>query len=145
MSWKPDMMNSRMPVQWFTQQYNTHKFEYTTVNVVQLRFLRFHSHASFQHITLKCTGNQSSPTATAGLASWIVNLRGDSGKIIDSRLIAVSRKNCEVHMLVKVRGSTELRRGDMELLPVRDLGMELNSTPSNISEISLVLGPLCFL
>ncbi|XP_017160039.1 collagen alpha-2(XI) chain-like isoform X4 [Poecilia reticulata] len=144
MNLKPDM-KSGMPVQWFTLQYNKHEFEYTTVDIVQLRFLRFHSHTSFQHITLRCAGNQSSPTSTAGLAKWIVKLQGDSGKIIDTRFIAASRKTCEVQMVVKVRGSTELHRGDMELLPLRDLGIELSRTPSSISEISVVLGPLCFL
>ncbi|XP_015254798.1 PREDICTED: collagen alpha-2(XI) chain-like [Cyprinodon variegatus] len=141
MSQKPDM-DQKMSMLWFNQQQNGHKFEYTTLDVVQLRFLRFHSQTSVQHITLRCTGNQSSPTT---MASLTVYLRGDSGQVIDSRLITASRKACEVEMLVKVRGSTEMYRGEMELLPVRDLGIEFSSPPSFISEFSVFLGPLCFL
>ena len=48
-------------------------------------------------------------------------------------------------MAVKVRGNTELHRGDMELLPVRDLGVEMSGTSNIFSEIAVVLGPLCFL
>lgn len=48
-------------------------------------------------------------------------------------------------MVVNVRGSTELHGGDMELLPVRDLGVEMMSLSPLDPEITAVLGPLCFL
>lgn len=51
----------------------------------------------------------------------------------------------QVEVVVNVRGSTELHRGDMELLPVRDLGVETTSISPLVSEITAVLGPLCFL
>lgn len=52
----------------------------------------------------------------------------------------------QVEVAVMVRGSTELHRGDMELLPVRDLGVEMRSlSPLAVPETTVVLGPLCFL
>lgn len=51
----------------------------------------------------------------------------------------------QVEVAVMVRGSTELHRGDMELLPVRDLGVEMRSLSPLVSEFIVVLGPLCFL
>ncbi|XP_041862643.1 collagen alpha-2(XI) chain-like [Melanotaenia boesemani] len=139
--WEPQMTNSVKSVQWFTQQHGGQKIKYAGVDVVQLRFLRLASHTSFQHITVSCTANQSK----ADLATQIIHLLGDSGTQIESNLVAVSRKDHEVHMSVKVRGSTELHRGDMELLPVRDLGVEMSSTTYFSSEITVVLGSLCFL
>lgn len=44
-----------------------------------------------------------------------------------------------------VRGSTELHRGDMGLLPVRDLGVEMTSLSPLVPEFTVVAGPLCFL
>ncbi|XP_008293644.1 collagen alpha-3(V) chain-like [Stegastes partitus] len=135
---EPEMEASKF---WSTQQNGGNKFEYTGVDVVQLRFLRLHSHTSFQRITLSCAANRSS-AATAGR---IIHLMGDSGEEIDSQLITVSRKDCEVDVIVRVRGSTELHRGDMELLPVRDLAVKTSSVSNLVSEVSVVLGPLCFL
>ena len=45
---------------------------------------------------------------------------------------------------VRVEGNSELHRGDLELLPLRDLGME-NRGDHWEREINAVLGPLCFL
>lgn len=47
-------------------------------------------------------------------------------------------------MQIRVEGNSELDRGDMALLPLRDLGME-NRGDHWEREISAVLGPLCFL
>ncbi|KAK2907860.1 hypothetical protein Q8A73_008933 [Channa argus] len=140
---KTEKQKSRS-VQWLMKQ-RSRKFEYAGVDVVQLRFLRLHSHTSFQHMTVSCTRNQSSTAATTNSANRIIHIMGDSGKEIDSHCITVSRKGCEVQMVVRVQGSTELHRGDMELLPVRDVGVEAKGQTSLIYEISVVLGPLCFL
>lgn len=51
----------------------------------------------------------------------------------------------QVEMAVRVRGSTELHRGDMELLPIRDLGVALKEVAPDHPEITAVVGPLCFL
>ncbi|XP_059196369.1 collagen alpha-2(XI) chain [Centropristis striata] len=132
-------------VQWFSQQPNGSKFEYPGLDVVQLRFLRLHSHTSFQRMTIGCTANQSSTAETPNSANRMFHVLGDSGNEIISHLAIVSKKGCEVEVVVMVRGSTELHRGDMELLPVRDLGVEIKSLCPIIPEVTVVLGPLCFL
>lgn len=141
------------------------------MGVVQLRFLRFHSHASFQHMTVSCTGRQSN-TGNTNLAQWVVHLMGDLGKEITSRFISTSVRECEVRGLLEWRfifltgdtgGAHDLLTiflwfmntlqvevdvhapGDIELLPVRDLGVEISSTSPFFQEVTVVLGPLCFL
>lgn len=42
-------------------------------------------------------------------------------------------------------GNTELHRGDMQLLPVRDLGIKMSATSLSVKGFTVVLGPLCFL
>ncbi|KAM7409916.1 hypothetical protein PAMA_001415 [Pampus argenteus] len=143
--WEPEKQKSRKSVQWFSQQHGGNKFGYAGVDVVQLRFLRLHSHTSFQRMSVSCTANQSRTAGTTNSANRIVRILGDSGKEIDSHLTTESRKNCEVEVVVKVHGSTELHRGDMELLPIRDLGIEMESLFQLVPEITAVLGPLCFL
>ncbi|XP_074491464.1 uncharacterized protein LOC141767763 [Sebastes fasciatus] len=146
LSWEPEKKKSKMPVQWFSQLHGGNKFEYTGVDVVQLRFLRLHSHTSFQRMTVSCTANCSSTAGTADSAKRIIHYLGDSGEEIISHLTTVSRTGCEVEVVVMVRGSTELHRGDMELLPVRDLGVEMRLLSLlDVPEITVVLGPLCFL
>ncbi|XP_033937100.1 collagen alpha-1(V) chain-like [Pseudochaenichthys georgianus] len=73
------------------------------------------------------------------------HLLGDSGTEIPSHFTSVSRRGCEVEVSVTVRGGTELHRGDMQLLPVRDVGAEPTVCSPTVSEITAVLGPLCFL
>nr|XP_043900466.1 collagen alpha-2(XI) chain-like [Solea senegalensis] len=141
--WEPEMQKSTA-LQWFSQQHGGNKFEYAGMDVVQLRFLRLHSHTSFQHMTVSWTGNPSSAAATANSTNMIYVL-GDSGKEISSHLIGLSRKEFEVHMVVRVQGSTELHRGDMELLPVKDLGVAMRAIVHLNPEITVALGPLCFL
>ncbi|XP_031720169.1 collagen alpha-2(XI) chain-like [Anarrhichthys ocellatus] len=138
---EPEMKKSKMSVQWFSQQHRGNKFDYAGVDVVQLRFLRLHSHTSFQHMTVSCTANRRRTNSANG----ILHILGDSGKEIISHISTVSGKGCEVEVVVTVRGSTELHRGDMELLPVRDLGVEMRSFSPLVSEITVVLGSLCFL
>lgn len=48
-------------------------------------------------------------------------------------------------MAVSVRGSTDLHRGDMQLLPIRDVGVEMSGTASTAAEIAVDVGPICFL
>ncbi|KAA8589638.1 hypothetical protein FQN60_013003 [Etheostoma spectabile] len=143
--WEPIKKKSKMPVQWFSQQHGENKFEYAGVDIVQLRFLRLHSHTSFQNMTVRCTTNHSSTAGTTHSANRIIHFLGDSGKEILSHLTTVYRKGCEAEVVVMVRGSTEPHRGDMELLPVRDLGVEMRSLSPLVPEITVVLGPLCFL
>lgn len=50
----------------------------------------------------------------------------------------------QVEVEVRVRGSTEIHRGDMELLPLRDVSMEGRGDHWD-TELRAVLGPLCFL
>lgn len=66
------------------------------MDVVQLRFLRLHSHTSFQHMTVSCIANSSSTADTTNSANKIVHFLGDSGKEIISHLTTVSRKGSEV-------------------------------------------------
>lgn len=78
------------------------QFEYASVGVVQLRFLRFHSHTSFQHVTVSCTGRQSN-VGNTNLAQWVVHLMGHLGKEITSRFISKSVRECEVRDWLKWR------------------------------------------
>ncbi|XP_034005578.1 collagen alpha-2(XI) chain-like [Trematomus bernacchii] len=213
LSWKSKKKNA--PVQWLSQQHAGNKFEYSGLDVVQLRFLRLHSLSSSQLLTLRCSenssrsaGNTSSidhllgdtlsadhllgdtlsadhlvgdtssadhmlgdtssadhlvgDTSSAdhllgdkssadhlvgdtSSADHILHLLGDSGTEIPSHFTSVSRRGCEVEVSVTVRGGTELHRGDMQLLPVRDMGVEPTVCSPTVSEITAVLGPLCFL
>ncbi|TMS20042.1 Collagen alpha-2(I) chain [Larimichthys crocea] len=95
LSWEPEKEKSKMSIQWFSQQHDENKFEYAGVDVVQLRFLRLHSHTSFQHMTVSCTANQSTTAGTANSANRIIHFLGDSGKEIISHLTTVSKKGCE--------------------------------------------------
>ncbi|KAE8294184.1 Sterol O-acyltransferase 1 [Larimichthys crocea] len=115
LSWEPEKEKSKMSIQWFSQQHDENKFEYAGVDVVQLRFLRLHSHTSFQHMTVSCTANQSTTAGTANSANRVIHFLGDSGKEIISHLTTVSKKGCEVEVAVKVRGSTELHRATTEV------------------------------
>lgn len=73
------------------------QIEYAGVGVVQLRFLRFHSRTSSQHMTVSCNGSQSSVFKTNS-AQRIMHLMGDSGKEITSHFISISRRDCEVRV-----------------------------------------------
>ncbi|XP_033992058.1 collagen alpha-2(XI) chain-like [Trematomus bernacchii] len=183
LSWKSKKKNA--PVQWLSQQHAGNKFEYSGLDVVQLRFLRLHSLSSSQLLTLRCSenssrsaGNTSSADHLLGdtssadhllgdtssadhmlgdtssadhllggtsSADHMLHLLGDSGTEIPSHFTSVSRRGCEVEVSVTVRGGTELHRGDMQLLPVRDVGVEPTVCSPTVSEITAVLGPLCFL
>ncbi|CAG5861113.1 unnamed protein product [Menidia menidia] len=142
---KQQTVKQTTPVQWFTQEHGGQKFDYAGVDVVQLRFLRLNSRTSFQNVSLSFTANHSTDAGPAEPDSHVVHLLGDSGIQIDPRLVTVSRKGSEVHVAVKVLGNTEEHQGDMELLPVRELGIEMSRTSKGFSEIAVVLGPLCFL
>ncbi|XP_034094493.1 collagen alpha-3(V) chain-like [Gymnodraco acuticeps] len=160
LSWKPKKKNA--PVQWFSQQHAGNKFEYSGLDVVQLRFLRLHSLSSSQLLTLRCSENSSRSAGDTSSADHLVgdtpsadhlvgdtpsadHLVGDSGTEIPSHFTSVSRRGYEVEVSVTVRGGTELHRGDMQLLPVRDVGVEPTVCSPTVSEITAVLGPLCFL
>ncbi|XP_035033303.2 collagen alpha-2(XI) chain-like [Hippoglossus stenolepis] len=143
--WEPEKQKSRRSIQWFSQQHDGNKFEYAGVDVVQLRFLRLHSHTSFQHMTVSWEVGPSCAATATNSTNWSIHILGDSGREIDSHLIRVSRKQCEEHVVVRVQGSTELHRGDMELLPLRDLGIAMTGPTAHAPEITVILGPLCFL
>lgn len=66
------------------------------MDVVQLRFLRLHSHTSFQNMTLSCAENHVGTADANDSAKRIIHFLGDSGKEIMSHLTTVSRKGCEV-------------------------------------------------
>lgn len=78
------------------------QFEYANIGVVQLRFLRFHSHTSSQHVTVSCTGRHSS-VKNIDLAQWIVHLTGDLGTEITSHFISMYMRECEVRELLEWR------------------------------------------
>lgn len=71
------------------------QLEYVGLGVVQLRFLRFHSLTSSQHMTVSCTGSQSD-TGNIRSARWIIHLTGDTGKEITPHFTSVSRREREV-------------------------------------------------
>ncbi|TWW57913.1 Collagen alpha-2(XI) chain [Takifugu flavidus] len=124
-------------VQWLGQQHGGSLLEYAGLGVVQLRFMRFHSHTCSQRMTISCNGSQSRVGKTDS-AQWLVHLTGDSGNEISSHFTSVSRRECEVEVDVHTQV-------DMELLPVRDLGVEISSGSPFFQEVAVVLGPLCFL
>lgn len=62
------------------------QFEYSTVDVVQLRFMQFHSLTSFQHMTIRCTSHHASVLGTANSVKGLIHLVGDSGNKIGSHL-----------------------------------------------------------
>uniref|UniRef100_A0A3P9KUN4 Fibrillar collagen NC1 domain-containing protein n=1 Tax=Oryzias latipes TaxID=8090 RepID=A0A3P9KUN4_ORYLA len=142
LTWKEENLKSRNVLQWFTQQRDGHQILYTVVDAVQLRFLRLHSHTSLQDVVLRCPANKSS---CAAAENWNVRLRGDSGKEFDSHLTVVTRQVCEIHVSLNVQASSALDAGDVELLPVRDVGAEMTSEARAASEMDVFLGPLCFL
>uniref|UniRef100_A0A674NR83 Fibrillar collagen NC1 domain-containing protein n=1 Tax=Takifugu rubripes TaxID=31033 RepID=A0A674NR83_TAKRU len=124
-------------VQWLGQQHGGSLLEYAGLGVVQLRFMRFHSHTCSQRMTVSCNGSQSRVGKTDS-AQWLVHLTGDSGNEISSHFTSVSRRECEVEVDVHTQVDTEL-------LPVRDLGVEISSGSPFFQEVAVVLGPLCFL
>ncbi|XP_077573582.1 collagen alpha-3(V) chain [Stigmatopora nigra] len=128
-------------IQWFSQQYGGDKFDYLGVDVVQMRFLRLHSLTCSQRIKLKWTSN---PCGLDGMKD-LVHLLGDSLQDINWRHTNVSTRELEVELVVKVWGSSELHRGDMQLLPIRDLGIATASHCAHVAELKAELGPICFL
>ncbi|KAF3834690.1 hypothetical protein F7725_027248 [Dissostichus mawsoni] len=148
LSWKSKKKNA--PVQWSSQQHAGNKFEYVGLDVVQLRFLRLHSLSSSQLLTLRCSenssrsagnttsadhmlgdtssadhlvGNTSSADHLVGNTSSADHLVGDTSSA-DHLVGDTSSADHLVEVSVTVRGGTELHRGDMQLLPVRDVGAE---------------------
>lgn len=119
MSWEP-VDRSNISVHWFSQQPAGKKvgwhhgawtiffvliikqflfvrqLEYSDVDVVQLRFMQFHSLTSFQHMTIRCTSSQASVLGTANSMNGLIHLLGNSGKELGSRLITVNSGDGEV-------------------------------------------------
>lgn len=77
-----------------------HQLEYAGVDVVQLRFLRLHSHKSFQHMTVSCLGNSTAAAVTDSTTQRVMHFLGDSGKEIPSQQIGILQKGCEVSLNV---------------------------------------------
>lgn len=77
------------------------------MDVVQLRFLQLHSLTSFQHMTIRCTANNSSGAGTTNSINRIIHFLGDSGIEIISHLTTVSRKDCEVRLKELVVKNTD--------------------------------------
>lgn len=119
MSWGPEN-RSNMSVQWFSQQHagkkvgwhqrprainsvllikqflSVRQLEYSTVDVVQLRFMQFHSLTSFQHMTIRCTSPHACVLGTANSVNDLIHLLGDSGNKIGSHLTTVHSGTGEV-------------------------------------------------
>lgn len=65
------------------------QFEYSTVDVVQLRFMQFHGLTSFQHMTIRCNSHHASVLGKANSVKGLIHLLGDSGNKIGSHLTTV--------------------------------------------------------
>ncbi|XP_056459270.1 collagen alpha-1(V) chain-like [Gadus chalcogrammus] len=143
--WEPDILKRTPTMHWMTDQQSFKTVEYAGLGVVQLRFLQLHSLTSFQSVTIRCPTNHSSRAYIPDSANILVHLLGDSGTEIGSNLITISRDDCVVNLLVRVMGSADLHRGDMKLLPVQSVGVDVPGLSSLLPEITAVLGPLCFL
>ncbi|TRY57175.1 hypothetical protein DNTS_003266 [Danionella cerebrum] len=91
------------------------QFEYRDLDVVQLRFLRLNSNVATQSISLTL-----SEKYIENLNRVKIHLRGDNGEEIHSSHIILTRHGCEVKVHVNVEANSELHRGDMQLLPIRD-------------------------
>ncbi|CDQ67992.1 unnamed protein product [Oncorhynchus mykiss] len=142
--WEPEKNMSKKYIQWFSQLDGGYKSEYAGLDVVQLRFLRLHSHSASQHLTIACPFNHNSREIRKNATNRVLHFLGDSGGEIGSSYMTVSKNGCEVEVEVRVRGSTEIHRGDMELLPLRDVRMEGRGDHWD-TDLRAVLGPLCFL
>ncbi|XP_051951019.1 collagen alpha-1(XI) chain-like [Xyrauchen texanus] len=128
----------------FSEQYRGFKFEYRDLDVVQLRFLRLNSNSAIQNITLTCPKNHSPTAKHRDMTKRVVHLLGDSSEEIDPSLVTISKRGCEVVALVRVLSNLELHRGDMQLLPIRAISIEGRGDTWE-EDVSIVLGPLCFL
>lgn len=68
------------------------------MDVVQLRFMQFHSLTSYQHMTIRCTSSQASVLGTVNSIKGLIHLLGDSGNEIGSRLTTVDSGDGEVRL-----------------------------------------------
>ncbi|XP_075878700.1 collagen alpha-1(II) chain [Nelusetta ayraudi] len=143
-SWRPKD-KSNLSVHWFSQQRAGKKLEYSGVDVVQLRFMQFHSLTSFQHMTIRCTSSQARLLGTVNSIKGSIHLLGDSGNEIGSRLTTVVSGDGEIVVVVKAQGNVEQHQQDKELLPVRDFGVDTRSLSALESEFTVDIGPICFL
>lgn len=125
---------------WFSELHKGFKLKYKDLDVVQLRFLRLHSNSATQSISLKCP-KKHSPTVN----HWktMLHLRGDSNEEINPPHVIITRHGCEVTAQVRVHGSSELHRGDMQLLPIRDVFVE-GGEETWEGHANIILGHLCF-
>lgn len=80
---------------WQTWPLCPWQLEYVGLGVVQLRFLRFHSLTSSQHMAVSFTGSQSG-TGNIRSDHWIIHLTGDMGKEVTPHFTSVSRREREV-------------------------------------------------
>ncbi|XP_073724140.1 collagen alpha-1(II) chain-like [Misgurnus anguillicaudatus] len=129
---------------WFSELQRGFRFEYKDLDVVQLRFLVLHSNSATQSIKLLCPKDHRITAENDDQIKKILYLRGDSNEEIDPSHIIISKHDCEVVVQVRTVCNSELHRGDVTLLPIRDVSVEV--TGENWKEdVSVVLGPLCFL
>ncbi|XP_063058163.1 collagen alpha-1(II) chain-like [Engraulis encrasicolus] len=161
MVWSSDARKSNSSIRWFSQLPNSSRFMYPGLDVVQLRFLRLQSNSATQEVTIQCNSAKENSTANhRARMQRVLHLLGDSQIKIGAPHTTVSRHGCQVAVQVRVQGNSELDRGDMVLLPLRDLGLEYKGQhrENNISlglehreehqerhVTALLLGPLCFL
>ncbi|XP_016146015.1 collagen alpha-2(XI) chain-like [Sinocyclocheilus grahami] len=72
------------------------KFEYTDLDVVQLRFLRLHSTSATQSITLTCSKKHSPTAKHQDTTKRMLRLWGDSNEEIHPSHVLISQHGCEV-------------------------------------------------
>lgn len=80
------------------QFLSAQQLEYSTVDVVQLRLMQYHSLTSFQHMTISCTSHYASVFGTANSVKDLIHLVGDSGNKIGSHLTTVDSGTGEVRL-----------------------------------------------
>ncbi|KAL1022444.1 hypothetical protein UPYG_G00027690 [Umbra pygmaea] len=143
-NWEAEKKKSNKSIKWFSQLDGGYKFEYAGLDVVQLRFLRLHSNSVSQRLTIACPVNHTSTPNWKRATKSVLQFLGNSGGEIGSRYVIVSRNGCEVEVKVRAGGSIEIHRGEMELLPFKDMSVEERGGYWD-TELRANLGPVCFL
>lgn len=78
------------------------QFKYTRLDVVQLRFLRLHSNSALQEVTIECSGAHNRKTNQRATFQRVLHLLGDSSTEISGAHTKVSRKGCEVTIVLEL-------------------------------------------
>nr|XP_014341087.1 PREDICTED: collagen alpha-2(XI) chain-like [Latimeria chalumnae] len=120
-------------------------FEYLGLGVVQLRFLRLHSHIVSQRLTYLRRPAFSNPSHRPKPGPPAIHFLGDSNEEIryshEAYWLKWDISETERHNLDQLE--LEISTLDLELLPLRDMSVEKDG--EGREEFGFVLGPVCFL